>query len=82
MQLITKSEEIEKRIIDLRINQKIVAKDLGVTPNTVNNIVRGRNKSIATAHRIAHYLGGKLEDYFEIDYSDEKAREVRWVMRN
>lgn len=76
MRLITKSKEIDKRILDLDTTQTTIAKDLGVTRTTVNNIVRGRNKSIATAHRFTHYLGGKFEDYFEVDYSDEK-QEVR-----
>lgn len=76
MRLITKSKEIDKRILDLDTTQTTIAKDLGMTRTTVNNIVRGRNKSFATAHRFTHYLGGKFEDYFEVDYSDEE-REVK-----
>ena len=73
MRLITKSKEIDKRILDLDTTQTTIAKDLGITRTTVNNIVRGRNKSFATAHRFTHYLGGKFEDYFDVDYSDEKS---------
>lgn len=72
MKLVTKTKEIDKRMTDLDLSQKALAKMMRNTPNTINNIVRGRNESIATAHRITHYLGGKFEDYFEIDYSDEK----------
>ncbi|MDW4175347.1 helix-turn-helix transcriptional regulator [Staphylococcus saprophyticus] len=76
MRLVTKTKEIEHRMTDLDLSQKELAKMMGHTPNTINNFIRGRNDSFKSAYRIAYYLGGTFEDYFDIDYSDEK-QEVR-----
>lgn len=72
MKLVTKTKEIDKRMTDLDLTQKELAKNMGYTPNSINNIIRGRNDNLKAAYRIAYYLGGTFEDYFDIDYSDEK----------
>ncbi len=72
MKLVTKTKEIDKRMTDLDLTQKALAKMMGYTPNGINNIVRGRNESLKAAYKITYYLGGQFEDYFEVDYSEEK----------
>ena len=40
MQLITKSKEIDKRILDLDTTQTTIAKDLGISSSTVNKYLK------------------------------------------
>lgn len=76
MQLITKSREIDKRLLDMNKSQTQAAKEIGYSKNALNTIIRGRSNSLIAAHKLVNYLGGSFEDYFEVDYSDEE-KEVK-----
>ncbi|MDW3783685.1 helix-turn-helix transcriptional regulator [Staphylococcus saprophyticus] len=72
MQLITKSKEIDKRLLDMDKSQTQAAREIGYSKNAMNTIVRGRSNSLIAAHKLVNYLGGNFEDYFKVDYSDEE----------
>lgn len=68
MQLITHSDAIKARIEQLDTTQSRIAAQSGWSRGTVNSIVKGRNKSIASAHKMAYHLGGEFKDFFEVEY--------------
>lgn len=68
MKLITHSDVIKARIEQLGTSQTRIAALSGWSRGTVNSIVKGRNKSIASAHKMAYYLEGDFKDFFDVEY--------------
>ncbi|WP_433912305.1 helix-turn-helix domain-containing protein [Staphylococcus sp. LKG3-3] len=68
MKLITRSDAIKARIEQLGTSQTKIAEQSGWSRGTVNSIVKGRNKSIASAHKMAYHLQGDFKDFFDVEY--------------
>ena len=62
-------EEIRK---ERGILQEELAKDLGVSRQTISSLERGRyNPSILLAHHIAVYFGMRIEDIFIFEEAEK-----------
>ena len=70
-------KKVCKELIDLELTQKEFANQIGATYIHVNQLLNGnRQASIKLAEKIAHVLGGELEDYFTLYVGD---RQVAFV---
>ncbi|ARD74372.1 hypothetical protein AWC37_04230 [Staphylococcus xylosus] len=62
-----KSQLREKKIL----NNIEASKEINMSRVYFTNIINGKAQSLKGALRVSHYLGGKLEDYFKIDFEGE-----------
>ena len=70
---------LEDFLKPMGISQYRLAKDLGVLPRRINEIVQGKRAVTAdTALRLARYFGTSVEVWMglQADYEVEKAREM------
>ena len=70
---------LEDFLKPMGISQYRLAKDIGVLPRRINEIVQGKRAITAdTALRVAQYFGTSVEVWMglQADYEVEKAREV------
>ncbi len=54
---------VSKRFVDLNMNNTILAEQLGLTPQYINDILKGTRKAIERKKQIAEIVGIKFEDY-------------------
>ena len=79
----TSGEAVRLRIEELCQENEITVNKLatmsGITQSTLNNIVRGRNRSttIGTIQKICDGLGMTIQEFFESNLFDHLEQELR-----
>ncbi len=56
-------KEVSKRMIDLNMNNTVLAEQIGVKPSYINDILQGTRKALARKKQIAKIVGIRFEDY-------------------
>ncbi|WP_145458220.1 hypothetical protein [Staphylococcus pettenkoferi] len=72
MKLIVKRKEILKRLIEMDKTQIQAANDMKVPRGSFNLLINNKSQSFKTAHIVTKYLGGRFEDYFDIEFNEQK----------
>ncbi|KAA2278061.1 MULTISPECIES: helix-turn-helix transcriptional regulator [Staphylococcus] len=64
MYAIIKKEKVMIKLDKLGLNHSEFSNKVGITRSYFSQIYNGRKTSISAAEKIAHHLGGNVEEYF------------------